>query len=176
MKKHFLLNLMNLGESSFRKKIRFLLRIGGYFKTLQHQILYRLHLVLKIEIKGSNFACTFPLWPSTRIPEKIWVRRSLTITKNQDFAENPKTTSTSFNAPINLEFLQKDHIKPHYSQNLCTQKKTIKPHSCVTLMNMDILRRNIYYTPFLSDLLRSQIGNNSYYIISVRFHSSKPIV
>ena len=48
----FCSNLMNLGGSNFRKKSRFLLRIGGQFDTLWHQILYRLHLFLKNEIKG----------------------------------------------------------------------------------------------------------------------------
>ena len=65
------------GGSRFRIKSRFLLRIGGQFDTSWHYILYWLHLVLKIEIKGQDFECSLQWWFSTRITKNLRDRRSL---------------------------------------------------------------------------------------------------
>ena len=61
---------------------------GVQFDTLWHQILYRLHLVLKIEIEGWNFTCSIKLWSSTWITKKIWDRMSLTSIFNSMKLEN----------------------------------------------------------------------------------------
>ena len=78
-----------IGASSFGEKPLFFWR--AFFENLWHQIVYWLHLVLKIKIKSWLFGYSLQLSPSNMITKKIWDWRLLTSIKNQGFAEKPKT-------------------------------------------------------------------------------------
>ena len=102
--------------SSFRKKSRFLSRIGGH-RAIRHLMtpnFVQAPFDSKDLDKRLKFCMQPPLWLCTRITKKIQEPRSLTFNKNQDFDEKPKMSSTRCNSPINLKYLQSAHIGSHH--------------------------------------------------------------
>ena len=130
----------------------------GQFYTLWNQILYRLHLVLKVVKEDWNFACSILMWSSIRIKNTIWDRRSTTSIMTSINLE--KWENTNWFTPTHS--FQHDQTIVSYlttNKNMCQHKHTYLIYGltssplcsriCQDLLRLCIISGFVYEDPIL---------------------------